>query len=517
MSIPSARRRAVPALALTGAVALAAGLSAVAPAAAPTERCGSASIDRAAIALGDTTSIDPGEVVLGVAGFSTTTEGDDVVFGRPVHGDTINGRGGNDVICGFGGNETIDGGDGDDVIDAHAGNDVVTGGSAADRIAGGEGDDTLDGGVGADTLDGGAGVDVAQYAASVGGIVADLGTGEVTGGAGTDALTGVEGIAGTAYDDELVGGPGDNILIGGDGADTLDGASGDDVEDGGPGEDSFAQSGEVANGADALRGGADVDQVDYSSRGNPVAATNDGVANDGETGEGDNIGTDVEAINLRPRLSSAAPSAPDLTPPAFSAFRTSNTLFSPNDDGRQDEFRVTSRLSEPAQWTLEIVHGTSALYTEAGQGTSLRAAWNGLTSDARNAASATYRWRVTAKDAAGNQSIRTGTVTVDRKRPVVRRLRVSRALLFLNRARASQIRFSVSEEASVRIRIRRGDALVRRFATEQLEESGPVALSWNGRTTRGRSVAAGRYRLVIEVSDLAGNVTIKRGTITVVR
>jgi hypothetical protein len=327
----------------------------------------------------------------------------------------------------------------------------------------------------------------------------------------------VENVVGTAYEDELTGGPGDNVLSGGAGDDTIDGANGNDTENGGAGEDTFAQASEIANGADALNGGSEIDTVDYTSRGNPVAATSDGVANDGEAGEGDNVGPDVEAINLRPRLAPPAPAAPDFAAPAFSRFRASGTHFSPNNDGRQDTFTVSSRLSEPAQWTFEVVHGASAIYSETGQGTSLRATWDGLTAEARNAASATYRWRASAKDAAGNQAIRTGTVTIDRRRPVVRRLRVSRTRLFLHRLRSSQIRFSVSEEARVRVRILRGRAVIRRFTAEQLEDAGPVALSWNGRSAKGRRVAAGRYRVAIEVRDLAGNVTTRRATIRIVR
>jgi Ca2+-binding RTX toxin-like protein len=68
-------------------------------------------------------------------------------------------------------------------------------------------------------------------------------------------------------------------LEAGDGADELEGGFSSNILDGGPGADIFG------------RGAIGQDRIDYSSRTDPVTVTlGDGLANDGEVGEGDLIG-----------------------------------------------------------------------------------------------------------------------------------------------------------------------------------------------------------------------------------
>ena len=57
-----------------------------------------------------------------------------------------------------------------------------------------------------------------------------------------------------------------------------------------------SRRGRSPNGADALQGGGGVDEVGYGKRSAGVAVSLDGVANDGEAGEGDNVGVDVEMV-----------------------------------------------------------------------------------------------------------------------------------------------------------------------------------------------------------------------------
>ena len=53
----------------------------------------------------------------------------------------------------------------------------------------------------------------------------------------------------------------------------------------------------MPNGADGLQGGGGADDVGYGKRNAGIAVSLDGVANDGEAGEGDNVGTDVETVS----------------------------------------------------------------------------------------------------------------------------------------------------------------------------------------------------------------------------
>jgi Ca2+-binding RTX toxin-like protein len=240
----------------------------------------------------------------------TGGSGDDVLTGNSAE-NTLIGNAGADTLDGGLGADTFSGGaDVDTVTYATRSNDVgvsldnvandgepgenddvhsdvqnVIGGSGADTLtgslgnnvlSGGDGNDTLDGGLGADTLNGGDGIDIATYADRANDVTANLdgvaNDGEA--GEGDDIAGDVEDIAGGAGNDTLTGNADANGLIGNDGNDTLDGAGGADVFDGGAGSDI----------------------ADYSSRTNPVTVTIDGVSDDGEAGEDDDVSENVENV-----------------------------------------------------------------------------------------------------------------------------------------------------------------------------------------------------------------------------
>jgi Ca2+-binding RTX toxin-like protein len=138
------------------------------------------------------------------------------------------------------------------------------------EIDAGLGDDAVDGGLAGDTLLGSAGVD------------------GIAGGDGDDVLLGLGGI------DSLDGGEGVDRLDGGLDDDRLRGGPGDDEERGGDGADVFLQ--DPGDGADVLLGGPGEDAADYRRRASRVRVTPDGTADDGESGEGDDVGPDVEHL-----------------------------------------------------------------------------------------------------------------------------------------------------------------------------------------------------------------------------
>ena len=181
----------------------------------------------------------------------------------------LDGRSGDDRISGGAGDDVLDGGvnsPGDDYIDGGPGNDTAYGRAGDDELHGGDGADSLRGGGGNDTLRGENGNDNVW-----GGAGADT----VDGGDGNDIVDGAEpDLIGADGADDLSGGAGRDLLLGRDGNDTLDGGSGPDVMDGGDGTDT----------------------VSYEGRPGKVTVTLDGVANDGEAGEGDNVMPNVENI-----------------------------------------------------------------------------------------------------------------------------------------------------------------------------------------------------------------------------
>jgi Ca2+-binding RTX toxin-like protein len=214
---------------------------------------------------------------------------------------------GNDILVGSGAANVLSGNAGNDAISGGAGDDSLVGGLGNDTLSGGKGNDTMVGGAGADILAGGEGNgDVADYRdrtdaqlavfVSLDALANDGETNEKD-NVGSDT----ENLYGGAGDDVLTGNGSRNYLDGGDGDDTLSGGRGDDLLVGGPGDDSLAGSDgkdtlDGGTGADLFNGGAQIDTATYAARLNNLSLTIDGTANDGESGENDNLLGDIENL-----------------------------------------------------------------------------------------------------------------------------------------------------------------------------------------------------------------------------
>jgi len=189
-----------------------------------------------------------------------------------VHSDVenVDGGSGNDTIVGQ--NTGTDNGN---TFKGNDGNDVLSGGPGIDDLQGGAGDDTLLGGSEADTFSGGDGTDTVSYAdhdTNVTATLADPNTPNAT-------TTG----NGNTTEDQQNG-------------DTID----NDVENltGGSGDDKLKGN----TSANDIHGGPGFDTVDYSDRPAPqpsgpgLNVSLDDHANDGASGENDNIHSDVEKL-----------------------------------------------------------------------------------------------------------------------------------------------------------------------------------------------------------------------------
>jgi Ca2+-binding RTX toxin-like protein len=219
----------------------------------------------------------------GMPGDGAAGEGDNVLPDV----ERVIGGSDSDAIVGSDASNFLDGGLGDDLLNGLGGDDELVGGvndSGSDALTGGGGSDVLKAGAGDDSLDGGDGADT--LVAAGGGDALDGGAGQDTlsGGPGVDALLGGEG------NDTLNGG--DVIQIGADGGDDIDGGPGNDALTGGPGNDRLVGG----LGADRISGGVGRDAVSYEDRAAPISVTFDGLPNDGEIREGDNVASDVEIV-----------------------------------------------------------------------------------------------------------------------------------------------------------------------------------------------------------------------------
>jgi Ca2+-binding RTX toxin-like protein len=176
------------------------------------------------------------------------------------------------VICPAPGKLVVNLGGGDDFFT----DDTALGDPLAFPVAvnGGAGNDEFDGGGGADALTGGPGDD------------------NVLGDGGSDVLQGDDGA------DTLDGGADHDQLDGGIGKDRLTGGAGNDIVRGGDGDDELDYSPLYAfDGTDIFEGGTGYDKVGYFGRSASVSVSLDAQPNDGQAGEGDNIGADVEEVD----------------------------------------------------------------------------------------------------------------------------------------------------------------------------------------------------------------------------
>ena len=261
------------------------------------------------------------------------------VIASDLAGDTLTGNTQENTLWGRAGNDTLNGNDGYDVLEGEAGADVLNGGAEGDSLAGGldadvengdDGNDYFDQedvSNGPDTLTGGAGIDSTDYYERVNAVTVTLGAGADDGEAGENDNVLTEDVAGGGVNDSLTGDgdanglwgyDGNDVLDGGAGDDVLNGEAGNDIEQGGDGNDDFFQE-DLPNGADVMSGDAGEDAVDYSQRPiDTVSVTFDGIANDGATGENDNVETDVEiffgSASPPPGGPPAPPAPPDPTP-----------------------------------------------------------------------------------------------------------------------------------------------------------------------------------------------------------
>jgi Ca2+-binding RTX toxin-like protein len=196
-------------------------------------------------------------------------------------------------------------------VDLNAGNDEVTFVSQgfdcfnAYEMNLGEGANKLDlsGDCGATltgpaTVNSGSGPDVLS-AGSQGPLTFNAGGGDdsVYSGPGDDVLHGGEG------GDRLFGSDGNDQVLGEGGADSPNGGAGNDLVDGGAGDDGLelcsgciGSGNDAGAGADTYTGGPGTDKLWLDGHAGGMTISIDGQANDGISGEGDNVGSDIETI-----------------------------------------------------------------------------------------------------------------------------------------------------------------------------------------------------------------------------
>ena len=192
----------------------------------------------------------------------------------------------------------------------------------------------------------------------------------------------------------------------------------------------------------------------------------------------------------------------------------SSRAISPNGDGRKDRLRVQSTLSEPVDWSfvLKAPNG-NVIASRSGIGDSrVVLHWGGRSAEGSKVADGRYTWKMTGVDEDDNpMDPDRGAVLVDRKRPVVRDLRISTNPFAPLMDRATRIRFGLSEPGRARVTVVGPGARVLLVAGIRTSGSGFIWVRWDGRDRRGQIASPGPYVVVIEAVDRAGNRTVHRG------
>jgi Ca2+-binding RTX toxin-like protein len=204
------------------------------------------------------------------------------------------------VVKGGPGADVLDGGNRPDLLIGEEGNDVLRGHGGGDLLREGETAGAVDA-IDADSYVGGDGTDGISYSPGAVAVTVDLDgvadDGRV--GEGDAIAADVENVVGTEAGDVLTGGTRANVLRGQSGADRLTGNEGNDTFDGASGNDVLVE-GATATATDVLDtdlflGGPGADTVSYAGAA-AVRVDLDDVNDDGRTGEGDNVRSDVEVL-----------------------------------------------------------------------------------------------------------------------------------------------------------------------------------------------------------------------------
>ena len=110
-------------------------------------------------------------------------------------------------------------------------------------------------------------------------------------------------------------------------------------------------------------------------------------------------------------------------------------------------------------------------------------------------------------------------VTVDTRKPVVFMRSLGPTPLHL--AGADQLRavYGIGERATVQARVVHFDSTnaVRILPQRTMAVAGPATFTWNGKNVAGLDVQPGRYQLVLQATDTAGNITTQRNAFRVTR
>jgi spore germination protein YaaH/flagellar hook assembly protein FlgD len=182
---------------------------------------------------------------------------------------------------------------------------------------------------------------------------------------------------------------------------------------------------------------------------------------------------------------------------------SSPSFVSPNADGHSDRSALSMRSDEPLTGTARVIDkaGKSVRAWAFSAASSRSWTWDGRDSARRRVPDGRYTLRLTGLDRAGNQTVSTMTLRVDR---TIRSVAWSRSSFTPRAGQKDRATFVTRRPATVTVSIYQGSTLIRRIWTDRALAAGTYGWTWNGRTSGGVLVKPGRYRIVVDATSWIG-------------
>jgi flagellar hook assembly protein FlgD len=214
------------------------------------------------------------------------------------------------------------------------------------------------------------------------------------------------------------------------------------------------------------------------------------------------------------------------SPPAISGLKLSTKQMSPNSDGVLDSVQVSYAISEPSQWTVQVLNaGGQSVRRYGGAGASVKVTWNGRNEAGATVADGVYTLKMSATSAFGAMTAKTAKLTVDTVAPRPLDARLERATFSPNGDAwrdDCRLTYAPSEAASLRVSVIDAGGATRRTIEgwTMAAAAAERTLTWSGKVERSGKLIAGadgRYVLRLELRDSAGNLRRTSYALTVDR
>ena len=212
----------------------------------------------------------------------------------------------------------------------------------------------------------------------------------------------------------------------------------------------------------------------------------------------------------------------DTVPPRISSSTISQTIVSPNGDGRMDSTMIRVYVTGHIKfgWIVQpLLNGAAGVAVRSASitGKSVVVTWDGKDDAGKVVPDGSYRITVWTADASNNRASVVKTVVVDRTPAAVTLSAAPNAISPNGDGHGDKMTVAMHADAAIsgsaRILDKNG-VQVRRWTFSQASSG---TWTWDGRNSAGSRVADGRYTLRVWGLDRAGNGTIRSLTVRVDR